>query len=56
MATVRKTFSVADRHNAVVKPPIKTVWAALIEAESSGTPQPFDSEAFKSRMQKMHAR
>ncbi len=30
---------------------IETIRAALIEAENSGEPQPFDPEAFKRRMQ-----
>lgn len=33
---------------------IETIRAALIEAENSGEPQPFDPEAFKRRMQKAH--
>ncbi len=33
---------------------IESVRAALIEAENSGEPQPFDSEAFKRRMQSAH--
>ncbi len=33
---------------------IESIRAALIEAESSGEPQPFDPEAFKRRMQSEH--
>jgi len=33
---------------------IESIRAALIEAENSGEPQPFDPEAFKRRMQQAH--
>ena len=33
---------------------IESIRTALIEAENSGEPQPFDPEAFKRRMQSAH--
>ena len=33
---------------------IDTLRSALIEGENSGTPQPFDVQAFKARMAAMH--
>ncbi len=33
---------------------IESIRAALIEAEQSGEPRPFDPEAFKRRMQRTH--
>ena len=33
---------------------VEAVRAALIEAENSGEPQPFDPDAFKRRMQESH--
>lgn len=33
---------------------IESIRAALIEAEESGEPQPFDPETFKRRMQRTH--
>ncbi|WP_460410744.1 MULTISPECIES: type II toxin-antitoxin system ParD family antitoxin [unclassified Pseudomonas] len=33
---------------------LETILAALRKGESSGTPRPFDPEAFKKRMSKVH--
>ncbi len=33
---------------------VESIRAALIEAENSGEPQPFDADAFKRRMQHTH--
>lgn len=49
MGTVRKTITSIRRQQASMAD-IEAVRAALIEAEDSGEPKPFDSEAFKQRM------
>lgn len=49
MGTVRKTITSIRRQQARMAD-IEVVRAALIEAEDSGEPQPFDPEAFKQRM------
>ncbi|WP_083805648.1 type II toxin-antitoxin system ParD family antitoxin [Asticcacaulis excentricus] len=49
MGMVRKTITLTQRKQALMVD-IEAVRAALIEAEDSGEPKPFDSEAFKQRM------